>query len=41
MTVLTDACASVDREMAGTALAYLERVVGVRLEAGALSEHSR
>ena len=41
VTVLTDACASVDREMAGTALAYLERVVGVRLEAGALSTHSR
>ena len=41
VTVLTDACASVDREMAGTALAYLERVVGVRLEAGAPSAHSR
>jgi nicotinamidase-related amidase len=41
VTVLTDACASVDREMAGTALAYLERVVGVHLEAGALSAHSR
>jgi nicotinamidase-related amidase len=41
VTVLTDACASVDREMAGTALAYLERVVGVRLEAGAVSAHSR
>jgi len=32
VTVIPDACASVDDDMARTALAYLERVVGVWME---------
>lgn len=37
VTVLTDACASVDRELERLSLEYLERAVGVRLDNGDLT----